>query len=246
MGYANEDLTISKSNSWQMFDAISPRYDLLNHLLSFGLDISWRRQLVRFLSDKRGSGRVRSLLDLATGTADVLLTLVRGNPHIEEAIGLDLADRMLALGRAKIIQARLQHKITLSHGDANHIHFEANTFDAVTIAFGIRNVTDHSQVLREMHRVLKEGGLALVLEFSLPRQTVWRVLHLFYLRTLVPAIGGILSGHPQAYRYLSQTIETFPYGDDFCALMGLCGFRNAKAYPLAGGIATIYVGEKGQ
>lgn len=260
MPHPNEHLVLSKSDSWRMFDAISPRYDFLNHLLSLGLDVSWRRQLARFLP--AGTGRdpfdlaqdasksvlskveALSLLDVATGTADVLLTLVKGNPHIEEAVGIDLAEKMLSIGREKIARASLADKITLSHGDANHIPFEADRFDVVTIAFGIRNVEDHNRVLREMHRVLKKEGRALVLEFSLPGNAALRALHLFYLRTLVPLIGGIFSGHYRAYRYLNQTIETFPYGDDFCALMEFCGFKNVKAAPLMGGIATIYVGEK--
>lgn len=226
-----------------MFDAISPRYDLLNRLLSLGLDIFWRRQLVRFLPV--GAGCDLSLLDLATGTADVPLTLVRQSKNIEHAVGIDLADKMLAIGREKITLANLADKITLSHGDANHIPFEDNVFDAVTIAFGIRNVEDHNQVLREMRRVLKPRGRAIILEFSLPENKALRATHLFYLRVVVPAIGGLVSGHGEAYRYLNQTIETFPYGDDFCALMELCGFKKVKAHPLMGGIATIYEGEKG-
>lgn len=228
-----------------MFDAISPRYDVLNRLLSFGLDVVWRRQLVRFLpNDGVGNRHACSLLDLATGTADVLLALVRGNQNIKEAAGIDLADKMLAIGREKIARANLSGKITLTHGDVNHIPFEDNAFDAVTIAFGIRNVEDHNQVLREMRRVLEPGGRALVLEFSLPENRILRTAHLFYLRTLVPAIGGLVSGHGEAYRYLNRTIETFPYGDDFCALMEFCGFKKVKANPLMGGIATIYCGDK--
>ena len=132
----NENLTISKSDSWRMFDEISPRYDLLNHLLSFGLDVFWRRQLVRFLPAQHN----QKLLDLATGTADVPLTLVRHNENIEYAVGIDLADKMLAVGQAKVTRARLEDKIFLSHGDANHIAFNADVFNVVTMAFGIRNV----------------------------------------------------------------------------------------------------------
>lgn len=244
MPHANDDFSIPKSESWRMFDAISPRYDILNRLLSFGLDIAWRKKMIRFLPDNAGMGLDLSLLDLATGTADVLLALVRRNQNISRAVGIDLADKMLAIGREKIARANLSDKITLAHGDANHIPFEDNAFDAVTIAFGIRNVEDHNLVLREMRRVLKASGWALILEFSLPENKILRGLHLFYLRTVVPLVGGLISGNFRAYRYLNQTIETFPYGDDFCALMEFCGFKKVKAHPLMGGVASIYVGEK--
>lgn len=223
-----------------MFDAISSRYDILNRLLSFGLDLFWRRRLGRFLPQ---DGAV-SLLDLATGTADVLLTLVRHNKNIEYAVGMDMAEQMLSIGREKIARANLSNKITLTHGDAGHIPFEAGRFDAVTMAFGIRNVEDPAQVLREMRRVLKDGGRALILEFSLPENRILRAAHLFYLRFVVPAIGGLISGHGPAYRYLNQTIERFPYGAAFCAMMADAGFRNPSALPLSGGIATVYAGEK--
>ena len=244
MPQANHDLILSKSDSWRMFDAISPRYDLLNRLLSFGLDVSWRRQLSRFLPAKVGNADLRSLLDLATGTADVLLTLVRDNENIDQAVGIDLAEKMLSIGREKIARANLARKITLRHADANHIPFEANRFDVVTMAFGIRNVEDPAQVLREMHRVLKREGRALILEFSLPANRILRTAHLFYLRTVVPVLGGLVSGHGQAYRYLNQTIESFPYGTAFCRMMEGAGFRNVAAHPLLGGIASIYKGEK--
>lgn len=236
----NDNLNISKSDSWRVFDEIAPRYDFLNHWLSFGLDIRWRKQLADFLTRQEN----QTVMDVATGTADVLLAIFRHNPYVKLGYGIDLADRMLALGLTKIAQAGLSQWIHLQHGDANQIPFDNDFFDAVTIAFGIRNVEDHNRVLREMHRVLKSKGRALVLEFSLPGHAVLRALYLFYLRTLVPWVGGILSGHYQAYRYLNQTIETFPYGDDFCALIEFCGFKNVKAHPLMGGIATIYVGEK--
>lgn len=225
-----------------MFDEISPRYDLLNRLLSFGLDVFWRRQLVRFLPVR--TGRDLSLLDLATGTADVPLTLVRRSKNIEYAVGIDLADKMLAIGREKVTRAKLEDKILLSRGDASHIAFNADVFNVVTMAFGIRNVENPLQVLREMHRALKPQGRALILEFSLPENSTLRALHLFYLRTVVPTIGGLISGHGEAYRYLNQTIERFPCGAAFCAIMADAGFHNVTAHPLLGGIATIYRGDK--
>lgn len=233
------DLTISKSDSWRMFDEISPRYDFLNRLLSFGLDVLWRKRLAAFLPRNEG----QRVLDVATGTAEVLLALIE-DPRVQAGFGVDMAERMLDIGRAKAARLGLENRITLHRGDAGQLPFNDNTFDTVTIAFGIRNMEDHNQVLREMRRVLKTGGRALVLEFSLPENKILRALHLFYLRTVVPTIGGLISGHGKAYRYLNQTIETFPYGDDFCVLMEFCGFKDVKAHPLMGGIATIYTGEK--
>jgi len=236
----HSDSILTKSNSWQMFDDISPRYDFLNHLLSFGLDIHWRRRLAQFLTDKQD----QKVLDLATGTADVLISLFKNNPNVQSGTGLDLADKMMAFGREKIIAANLGNRVTLKHGDAHKIPFKDHSFDAVTIAFGIRNMEDHKKVLEEMHRVLNEGGRVLILEFSLPKNPIIRAGHIFYLRYLVPFIGAIFSGHYRAYRYLNQTIETFPYGESFCGMMGSAGFKNVKAHPLLLGVATIYTGDR--
>jgi len=237
---ATNNTMLSKSDSWRMFDDISPRYDLLNHLLSFGLDIHWRKQLAKFLAGRDG----QKVLDLATGTADVLLSLFARSKNIQSGCGIDLAGKMMAIGRKKISQRGLEPHITLQHGDANHIPFDENTFDAATMAFGIRNMENPTRVLCEMHRVLNTGGRALILEFSLPQNALVRYVHLFYLRYIVPSVGTLFSGHAEAYRYLNKTIETFPYGNDFCALMTQAGFENVAAHPLLFGIATIYAGEK--
>jgi len=238
--YMSTNTIISKSNSWQMFDDISPRYDFLNHLLSFGLDIHWRTQLSTYLPKQEDL----KVLDLATGTADVLLSLFKNNPAVQSACGLDLADKMMNIGRQKIIQRGLDSQITLQHGDAHHIPFDQEHFDAITIAFGIRNMDNPKQVLREMYRVLNINGRAIVLEFSLPQNPVIRAGHIFYLRYMVPLIGALFSGHYSAYRYLNQTIETFPYGENFCVLLKKAGFVNVKAHPLLFGVATIYAGDK--
>ncbi len=232
--------TLSKSESWQMFNDISPRYDLLNHLLSFGLHTRWRRQLAKFLSTKAD----QKVLDLATGTADVLLSLFKNSDRVRSGCGIDLADKMMDIGRKKIARQGLEPRITLHHGDAHQIPFNEHTFDAATIAFGIRNMDDPKQVLREMKRILNTGGRVIILEFSLPRNTFIRHIHLFYLRHVVPLIGALFSGHYQAYRYLNQTIETFPYGDDFCSLMIEAGFQNVETHPLLFGVASIYCGDK--
>ncbi len=230
----------SKSESWRMFDEISPRYDFLNHFLSFGLDRRWRRKLVSFLPPKVN----QRLLDLATGTADTILSFFRYSSRVNSAVGIDLADKMLEIGRLKVKQKKLQDKIVLKHADANQIPFEAQTFDIVSMAFGIRNVVDPLIILKEMSRVLKGEGRTLILEFSLPSKGVIRAIHLFYLRTVVPLIGWIFSQNYHAYRYLNLTIEEFPYGENFCRLMREAGFKAVKANPLFFGAATIYQGDK--
>lgn len=229
-----------KSQSWQMFNRISRRYDLLNHLLSFGLDIHWRHCLLRFLP-QRSDLRV---LDLATGTADVPLTLVKNSRNIAHAEGIDLAEEMLERGRKKIGFQGLTDTIHLQKGDANHIPFPDSSFDTVTMAFGIRNVEDPMIVFKEIYRVLKPKGRVLILEFSLPSNPLLRILHVFYLRSVVPLIGGLVSGDFSAYRYLNRTIETFPYGRQFCRMLKQVGLKDVVPNPLMGGVATIYQGDK--
>ena len=230
----------SKSESWRMFDIISPRYDFLNHFLSFGLDRRWRKKLVNCLPAKTN----QRLLDLATGTADTILTFFKGTSKISSAVGIDLADKMLEIGRLQVEKKGLQDKITLNHADANQIPFEAQSFDVVSMTFGIRNVIDPVIVLKEINRVLKTAGRVLILEFSLPANPIIRIKHLFYLRYVVPLAGWIFSGNYHAYRYLNLTIEEFPYGEKFCQLMTQAGFRSVKAHPLFFGVATIYQGDK--
>ncbi|MGE0266904.1 MAG: bifunctional demethylmenaquinone methyltransferase/2-methoxy-6-polyprenyl-1,4-benzoquinol methylase UbiE [Candidatus Omnitrophota bacterium] len=241
MSMGNEqELTHSKSDSWKMFNRISEKYDLLNRLLSLGLDISWRKKLSAFVPAQTGL----KILDIATGTADVLITLVQSQPNIQEGVGVDMAAKMLDIGRKKIIRKGLENKLILKTGDANQLPFPGQSFDCTTIAFGIRNVEKPETVLREMHRVLRPKGRSLILEFSLPENKVIRILHLFYLRTVVPFLGWLISGQYKAYKYLNQTIEQFPYGQSFCTLMEKAGYIRVKANPLLFGAATIYQGDK--
>ncbi|HBR14031.1 MAG TPA: bifunctional demethylmenaquinone methyltransferase/2-methoxy-6-polyprenyl-1,4-benzoquinol methylase UbiE [Candidatus Omnitrophica bacterium] len=237
----DEKLFESKSNSWRMFNKISGRYDLLNHLLSFGLHARFRKKLIKFFPRTK----IAKLIDIATGTADVLLTVFQYNKSIEKAYGIDMADKMLDIGRRKISQRKWDNQIFLLKGDARRIPFERDFFDVATIAFGIRNVPDPVQVLKEMRRILVPGGRALVLEFSLPQNVLLLRLHLFYLRNVVPFMGWIFSGNYSAYRYLNQTIESFPSGNDFCQLMQTAGFQDVNAHSLLGGVASIYQGDKG-
>ena len=229
-----------KSQSWQMFNAISTRYDFLNHFLSFGLDRKWRRKVAKSLPSQANL----KVLDLATGTADTLLAFFKYNPHVASAVGIDLADKMLEIGRVKIKEKQLDNKIVLQQADANQLPFNAGSFDAASMVFGIRNVVDPMSVLKQMHRVLKSGGRVLILEFSLPANCFVRAVHLFYLRTVVPFAGWLFSGNYHAYRYLNLTIEEFPYGEKFCALMRQAGFQSIKTHSLFFGAATIYQGDK--
>lgn len=236
----SQQFAIKKSESWQMFNDISPRYDFLNRVLSFGLDLRWRKILAKHLPNRPNL----KVVDLATGTADVLLSMARRNPNFSEGVGIDMADKMLEIGRQKIAAKQFDQKIKLESGDAHAIAYPDNSFDAATIAFGIRNMSDPAKVILEMTRVLKPGGVVLVLEFSLPKNKIIRFFHLAYLRHVVPAIGWLLTGHYKAYKYLNETIEDFPYGNEFCYFLYDAGLAHVKPIPLLFGTATIYRGEK--
>lgn len=236
----DKNLVLPKSDSWKMFNSIAGRYDFLNHLLSLGQDVRWRRALRQFLPD---SDR-QTILDLATGTADVLITLSKNNPKIHRGYGVDPAVNMLEIGRRKIQLAHLDDHLMLQQGDAQALPFLNETFDCVTIAFGLRNIPDLRLSLLEMYRVTKKGGRVLILEFSKPENPLLKCGHWLYLQTVVPLVGFLFSGNFKAYAYLNQTIQTFPYGDRFCKILKQMGFINIQAHPLMGGAATIYAAQK--
>ena len=223
-----------------MFDRIAHRYDLLNRLLSFGQDVVWRNKLAGHLKDNPD----QKILDLATGTADVLLSLQKKGLLIKEGVGIDLSEKMLEIGRRKITERNLQHVLTLLPGNVSDIPFPKNSFDVVTIAFGIRNVDNTNKALRDIYRVLKIGGRLIILEFSLPENRFIRNCYLFYFRKILPKIGGIISGDSYAYHYLNETVETFPYGEQFGKLLVSNGFQNVKRQPLTFGVASVYRGDK--
>lgn len=229
----------SKTQSFELFNAIATRYDFINSVLSLGLHSSWRRQIRERLPQRHPL----KVLDLATGTADVALELVK-NPRVNKVQGLDLSEEMVRIGQQKVAAQKLEHRIQLGIGDAQNIPHGDCEFDAVTIAFGIRNVPDVSKCLRECYRVLKPEGRLLVLEFSLPPSKLMRQLHLFYLRNILPKIGRLLSGHQVAYQYLNETIEEFPYSEAFVHLMEEAGFEEASFKRLSFGIVNLYWGEK--
>ncbi len=223
---------------FQIFDAIAPTYDRTNRILSGGIDLYWRRKMASLLP----SPEKIKLLDLATGTGDQLLSLLKNSPRIHQAVGIDLAEEMLNIGRAKL--KSYADRVTLKKASATAIPYLENTFDCATMSFGIRNVDNVPQCLREIHRVLRPNGRALILEFSLPTNKWVQKSYLLYLNKLLPHIGRLISAHEIAYSYLARTIQAFPQAGAFCKLMEEAGFRSVKAHPLTLGIVTIYLGEK--
>ena len=236
----DKNLVLPKSDSWKMFNSIAGRYDFLNRLLSLGQDVRWRRALKQFLPVSSG----QAILDLATGTADVLIVLAKNNPNIHRGLGVDPAIKMLEIGRNKIKALHLDDRLILQEGDAQALPFLDETFDCVTIAFGIRNIPDLRLCLLEMYRVTKQGGRVLILEFSKPENPLLKYGHWFYLQTVVPLVGFLFSGNFKAYSYLNQTIQTFPCADRFCKILKQMGFVHIEPHPLMGGVATIYAAQK--
>lgn len=182
-------------------------------------------------------------LDLATGTGDVAISLLK-NTGVSQVQGLDMSEGMIAEGQVKLKDLQMDHQIQLHHGDAQAIPYPDDSFDVVTISFGIRNVADVSKCLREGQRVLRAGGRMLVLEFALPENKPFRGLHLWYLRNILPKLGKVLTGHDVAYKYLNETIEEFPYGQNFSRLMDEAGFSSTGYQSLSAGIVNLYWGDK--
>ncbi|MCK6573971.1 bifunctional demethylmenaquinone methyltransferase/2-methoxy-6-polyprenyl-1,4-benzoquinol methylase UbiE [Myxococcota bacterium] len=224
--------TPARPGSGQMFDAIAPRYDLLNRIMSGGLDQGWRRRLVRAVAAPKGA----HLLDLATGTADVALALARTYPD-STVVGSDPSTQMLAVGREKVTAQGLAARVSLEVGDAQALPFADGTFDGVTIAFGIRNVPDRPRALAEMARVVRPGGRVCILELGEPDSALAR-LHVHHI---VPRLGALLSGSRE-YRYLQTSIAAFPPAAAFCDLMRSAGLVDVVADRLFMGAAHIYVG----
>lgn len=229
----------------EMFNRISKQYDFLNHFLSLGTDIYWRRKLIRIISrqhhGKPGEQGLH-ILDVATGTGDQAIELMRLNPQMVH--GTDISVGMLDLARIKVRKKGMQDRIEFQVEDAEAMTFQRNCFDVVTISFGIRNVERMRKGLEEMYRVLKPGGKLYILEFSHPRRFPVKQFYHFYLNHLVPWIGRIVAGDKGAYQYLSGSINQFIDGEEMVRELQSCHFQNIRMYLLTGGIASIYQGEK--
>jgi demethylmenaquinone methyltransferase/2-methoxy-6-polyprenyl-1,4-benzoquinol methylase len=221
-----------------LFDRIAPHYDFLNHFLSLGLDIRWRRKAVSLLREYEP----RTILDVATGTADLALEACR--PPVEKVYGIDLSPAMLEFAKEKIRSRGLEHKITVEEGSAEHLRFPDDSFDVVMVAFGIRNFSDLQEGLQEMFRVLRPGGAVMILEFSRPRRTPFRQIYSFYFTRILPKLGGVISKSPEAYQYLPSTVQAFPDGDAMIKILAAVGFVGGFQHQLTLGIATIYIAEK--
>lgn len=227
-----------KPESWKIFDDIAPTYDFLNHFLSLGIDVLWRKKFITNLPTKNNL----VAYDLATGTGDVALTLAK-DPKIDKVAGIDLSVGMLKYGRTKVIKQKLQHKISMEEGDGVTIPKPDNSADVITVAFGIRNFPDPQRSLINMVRVLRPGGRAMVMEFSLPKNPIVRWGYLLYFRHILPMIGNALSKNKDAYTYLNESVEQFPYGKQFTDMMVKAGMKNVRIVPLTFGIASLYIGD---
>lgn len=221
-----------------LFNRIAPHYDFLNHFLSLGFDVRWRRKAVRLLREYEP----KTVLDLATGTAD--LAIAAAKLPVERVYGVDLSPAMLKLAQEKIDRRNLGAVIAVEEGSAENLRFSDDSFDAVMVAFGIRNFSDLHQGLREMYRVLRPGGTAMILEFSRPRHAPFRQLFAFYFTKILPRLGGVISRSPEAYQYLPSTVQAFPDGEQLVRILHAAGFVGAHQHPLTLGVATIYTAAK--
>jgi demethylmenaquinone methyltransferase / 2-methoxy-6-polyprenyl-1,4-benzoquinol methylase len=223
----------------EMFDKIAFRYDFLNRFLSGGIDRGWRKKAIDELSEIKP----KTILDVATGTADMPLMLLQILSP-DKVIGIDISEGMLKLGRQKVEQLGLQNKISLQTGDAENIHFNDHSFFAATVAFGVRNFQNLEKGLKEINRILKPGGKLIVLEFSKPEGSLFLPIYKLYLRVIAPKIGKMISGNPEAYKYLNDSVNAFPEGKDFNSILIRTGFEKTYFKKLSMGICTIYCGSK--
>ena len=223
----------------KMFDDIAFRYDFMNHFLSAGIDVKWRKKAIRQLADTHP----KKILDVATGTADMaIMASAILNP--EKITGIDISEGMLDIGRKKIQKLGLQDRIELLKGDSETITFDDNSFDAVTVAFGVRNFEHLERGLKEIYRVLKPGGKLVLLEFSKPKMYGTKIVYNLYMKIVAPNMGKLFSKNRNAYQYLDESIKKFPEGKNFTNILDNLGYKNTYGKPLSLGICSIYCGEK--
>lgn len=221
-----------------MFDNISPRYDFLNHFLSAGIDVYWRKQAIKYLKKEHP----KLILDVATGTADFAMAALNANP--DKVIGIDISEGMLEVGRKKIKKAGLDNRIELKKGDSENLAFEDNYFDAVIVAFGVRNFENLEKGLANMHRVMKKDGILIVLEFSKPNTFPFNKIYNFYFKYILPGIGKIVSKDQRAYSYLPESVHNFPSGKEFTSILNKTGFKSTECHQLTFGVSSLYIGRK--
>ena len=235
--YKNKEAS-KKNQVARMFDSISGKYDFLNHFLSFGIDIIWRRKAIDLLVDYKP----KYILDIATGTGDLAIAALKLNP--EKIIGVDISEGMLEIGRKKIAAKNYEDLIDLQYGDSENLPFADNNFDAVTVAFGVRNFQNLEQGVSEIYRVLKRSGKVVILEFSTPKVFPVKNLYHFYFNTVLPKIGRFVSKDRSAYTYLPESVNAFPDGENFADVLRKCGFNEVSWKHLTFGISTLYAAQK--
>jgi demethylmenaquinone methyltransferase/2-methoxy-6-polyprenyl-1,4-benzoquinol methylase len=222
----------------QMFDKISGNYDGLNRVISMGTDVSWRKKVIALVKAEQP----KAVLDIATGTGDLAIQMTE--IKAKKIVGLDLSEGMLQVARKKIAAKNLTEKVEMIQGDSEDLPFEENSFDAITVAFGVRNFENLEKGLSEIHRVLKPGGIFVVLETSVPTRFPFKQGYKLYSGSILPLIGRVFSKDREAYLYLSKSAAAFPYGDAFNNILKKTGFINVANKPQTFGVATIYTASK--
>ena len=222
----------------KMFDSISVEYDLLNRILTFGSDIRWRKKIVSIAR----TSNPKHILDIATGTADIALELSKINDS--KITGVDISRKMLEVGRTKIKLKKLSNQIILESGDAECLNYSDESFDLVTIGFGVRNFQNLEKGLKESNRVLKKGGVIIILETSIPQNYIIKYFYLLFTRSFIPLIGSVFSKDKSAYNYLQKSAEKFPSGKEFISILKKCDFQNIDIKPLMLGATSIYLANK--
>ena len=235
--YKNSDLG-KKEQVAKMFDTISGEYDGLNRVISFGIDVKWRKKVVKIVDQTNP----KSILDIATGTGDLAIALAKTNA--DKIIGLDISSGMLDIGKQKILKEKLEKTIDMVLADSENMPFEDNTFDAITVAFGVRNFETLEKGLKEILRVLKPNGIFVILETSVPAKTPFKQGYKLYTKHMLPLIGKMFSKDNNAYTYLSESASVFPYGEALNNILRKTGFINVKDFPQTLGVATIYTSTK--
>ena len=221
-----------------MFDSISPKYDLLNRVLSAGIDVKWRKKAIGILKKEHP----QSILDIATGTGDFAIEALKTGAS--KIVGIDISEGMLKVGKEKMKKLGLEQQIQLEQGDSENLRFDSNDFDAITVAFGVRNFENLEKGLAEIFRVLKTNGTVVILEFSKPKRFPVRNFYNFYFKYILPFVGRVISKDKSAYTYLPESVGAFPDGKDFLNILEKTGFKSLQCIPLTFGISSIYIGKK--